>query len=198
MVQIFERDSKCLRVLKDRFDHWLSAQPEAGRALLDYVINRADERLARRKAKDVARKTATRKLRLPGKLADCSAAGREGTEMRSFGRFSQGNVQMTSRQINDVVAYMRQWETNPPDSSARRRVQGDRARGKVAYASFCMGCHGVAQAQGFDFSFLSSALGEIGSTKATGFDPEALLEEGANVTAATRASARAIGVRGKD
>jgi topoisomerase-4 subunit B len=69
------------QVLKDRFDHWLSAHPEAGRALLDYVINRADERLARRKAKDVARKTATRKLRLPGKLADCSAAGREGTEI---------------------------------------------------------------------------------------------------------------------
>ncbi|MEZ5933530.1 MAG: DNA topoisomerase IV subunit B [Alphaproteobacteria bacterium] len=69
------------QVLKDRFDHWLSGHPDAGRALLDYVINRADERLARRKAKDVARKTATRKLRLPGKLADCSAADREGTEI---------------------------------------------------------------------------------------------------------------------
>ncbi len=69
------------QALKDRFDHWLSAHPDAGRALLDYVINRADERLARRKAKDVARKTATRKLRLPGKLADCSAGGREGTEI---------------------------------------------------------------------------------------------------------------------
>jgi topoisomerase-4 subunit B len=69
------------QVLKDRFDHWLSAHPDAGRQLLDYVVNRADERLARRKAKDVARKTATRKLRLPGKLADCSAAGREGTEI---------------------------------------------------------------------------------------------------------------------
>jgi topoisomerase-4 subunit B len=69
------------QALKDRFDHWLSGHPDAGRALLDYVINRADERLARRKAKDVARKTATRKLRLPGKLADCSAAGREGTEI---------------------------------------------------------------------------------------------------------------------
>lgn len=69
------------QVLKDRFDHWLSGHPDAGRALLDYVINRADERMARRKAKDVARKTATRKLRLPGKLADCSAGGREGTEI---------------------------------------------------------------------------------------------------------------------
>jgi len=69
------------QALKDRFDNWLSTQPEAGRALLDYAINRADERLARRKAKDVARKTATRKLRLPGKLADCSAGGQEGTEI---------------------------------------------------------------------------------------------------------------------
>jgi topoisomerase-4 subunit B len=69
------------QVLKDRFDHWLSAHPDAGRSLLDYVINRADERLARRKARDVARKTATRKLRLPGKLADCSAGDREGTEI---------------------------------------------------------------------------------------------------------------------
>jgi topoisomerase-4 subunit B len=67
--------------LKDHFDHWLSAHSDAGRDLLDYVINRADERLARRKAKDVQRKTATRKLRLPGKLADCSAGGREGTEI---------------------------------------------------------------------------------------------------------------------
>ena len=69
------------QALKDRFDNWLSTHADAGRALLHYVISRADERLAKRKAKDVARKTATRKLRLPGKLADCSAGGREGTEI---------------------------------------------------------------------------------------------------------------------
>ncbi len=69
------------QALKDRFDHWLSGHPDAARNLLEYVVNRADERMARRKAKDVARKTATRKLRLPGKLADCSAGDREGTEI---------------------------------------------------------------------------------------------------------------------
>jgi topoisomerase-4 subunit B len=67
--------------LKDHFDHWLSGHGEAGRALLEHVLGRAEERIARRRAKDVARKTATRKLRLPGKLADCSIAGRDGTEI---------------------------------------------------------------------------------------------------------------------
>jgi len=67
--------------LKDHFDHWLTGHADAGRALLDHVQERAEERMARRRAKEVARKTATRKLRLPGKLADCSIAGREGTEI---------------------------------------------------------------------------------------------------------------------
>ena len=48
---------------------------------MEHVLGRAEERIARRRAKDVARKTATRKLRLPGKLADCSIAGQEGTEI---------------------------------------------------------------------------------------------------------------------
>ncbi len=67
--------------LKDHFDHWLSGHAEAGRAVLEHVVGRAEERLARKRSKEVARKTATRKLRLPGKLADCSIDGREGTEI---------------------------------------------------------------------------------------------------------------------
>ncbi|MGH6943939.1 MAG: toprim domain-containing protein, partial [Geminicoccaceae bacterium] len=67
--------------LKDHFDHWLSGHRDDARALLDHVLSRAEERLARKRAKEVSRKSATRKLRLPGKLADCSADGREGTEI---------------------------------------------------------------------------------------------------------------------
>jgi topoisomerase-4 subunit B len=67
--------------LKDHFDHWLSGHGEAGRALLEHVHGRAEERLARRRAKEVERKTPTRRLRLPGKLADCSIEGRAGTEI---------------------------------------------------------------------------------------------------------------------
>jgi len=68
--------------LKDRFELWLADHPAAAARLLDVLVARAEERLARRKAKDeVARKTATRKLRLPGKLADCTREGRDGTEL---------------------------------------------------------------------------------------------------------------------
>jgi len=68
-------------VLRDPFDHWLTAQPKAATALLAFVIERAEERLKRRKDKEVARASATRKLRLPGKLADCSGQAADGTEI---------------------------------------------------------------------------------------------------------------------
>ena len=67
--------------LRDPFDHWLTAQPKAASALLEFVIERSEERLRRRKEKEVARASATRKLRLPGKLADCSAGAIDGAEI---------------------------------------------------------------------------------------------------------------------
>ena len=67
--------------LRDHFDHWLSGAPEMADALLAYAILRAEERLRRKQEKEISRKSATRKLRLPGKLADCSKAGTEGTEI---------------------------------------------------------------------------------------------------------------------
>ncbi len=69
--------------VRDHFDHFLSGNMERGKALLAYAIERMDERLARKAEKEVKRKTATsaRKLRLPGKLTDCSEAGPEGTEL---------------------------------------------------------------------------------------------------------------------
>ncbi|MFI4934635.1 MAG: DNA topoisomerase IV subunit B [Caulobacterales bacterium] len=67
--------------LRDPFDHWLTAQPKAAGALLEFVVERAEERLKRRKDKEVARASATRKLRLPGKLADCSNQAAEGAEL---------------------------------------------------------------------------------------------------------------------
>ena len=69
------------KALADPFDHWLTAQPKSASALLDFVVERAEERLKRRKDKEVARASATRKLRLPGKLADCSGSAMDGTEL---------------------------------------------------------------------------------------------------------------------
>jgi topoisomerase-4 subunit B len=67
--------------LRDPFDHWLTAQPKAASGLLEFVIERAEERLKRRKDREVQRASATRKLRLPGKLADCSGTGTDGSEI---------------------------------------------------------------------------------------------------------------------
>jgi topoisomerase-4 subunit B len=68
-------------VMRDHFDHWLAESPAEADKLLDFVIDQAEDRLKRRQEKETQRKSATRKLRLPGKLADCSQDGREGTEI---------------------------------------------------------------------------------------------------------------------
>ena len=67
--------------IRDRFELWLSAEPERANWLLEQAIERMEDRKRRRKEKEVARKTATRKLRLPGKLADCSAQDTDQTEL---------------------------------------------------------------------------------------------------------------------
>ncbi|PWE17284.1 DNA topoisomerase IV subunit B [Marinicauda salina] len=67
--------------IRDRFDHWLAARPKEAARLLEWAIERSDERLKRKREKEVKRQTASRRLRLPGKLADCSKTGPEGTEI---------------------------------------------------------------------------------------------------------------------
>jgi topoisomerase-4 subunit B len=67
--------------LRDRFDHFLAGNPTQADNLLTFIIERAEERIARRDAKNTPRKTATRRLRLPGKLSDCAIESAEGTEI---------------------------------------------------------------------------------------------------------------------
>jgi topoisomerase-4 subunit B len=69
------------QAVKDPFDHWLSGNPAQANKLLDFIIERADERLRRRAEKEISRKTAVKKLRLPGKLADCTNTATEGSEL---------------------------------------------------------------------------------------------------------------------
>jgi topoisomerase IV subunit B len=67
--------------IKDPFDHWLAGNPTQASKLLDFVIERAEERIRRRQEKEISRKSAVRKLRLPGKLADCTNSAAEGSEI---------------------------------------------------------------------------------------------------------------------
>jgi len=67
--------------VRDHFDNWLAADTKSAGAILDFLVLRAEERLRRRQEKETQRKTATKRLRLPGKLVDCSATVRDGTEL---------------------------------------------------------------------------------------------------------------------
>jgi topoisomerase IV subunit B len=69
------------QVMKDAVDHWLAGNPNQATKLFDWVVERAEERIRRRQEKEIARRTATRKLRLPGKLADCTNTAAEGSEI---------------------------------------------------------------------------------------------------------------------
>jgi topoisomerase-4 subunit B len=68
-------------VMRDHFDHWLAESPQEADRLLDFVVDQAEDRLKKRQDKETARKSATGKLRLPGKLSDCTRDGRQGTEI---------------------------------------------------------------------------------------------------------------------
>jgi len=68
-------------VVRDHFDHWLAESPQDADRLFNFVVDIAEDRLKRRQEKETQRKSATRKLRLPGKLADCTRAGSDGTEI---------------------------------------------------------------------------------------------------------------------
>ena len=67
--------------VRDHFDTWLANDTKSAGAILDFLVLRSEERLRRRQEKETARKSATKRLRLPGKLTDCTAKNREGTEL---------------------------------------------------------------------------------------------------------------------
>ena len=123
--------------IKDHFDHWLSGHPERARMLLERFVERAEERLRRRQEKEQSRKTATRKLRLPGKLSDCSRNRSEGTEIFLVeGDSAGGSAKQARSRETQAVLPLRGKILNVASASADKL----KANQEIADISQALGC----------------------------------------------------------
>jgi topoisomerase IV subunit B len=115
--------------LRDRFDHFLAADPASADNLLAFVIERAEERIRRKEAKDTPRKSATRRLRLPGKLTDCTRENAAETEIFLVeGDSAGGSAKQARNRETQAVLPLRGKILNVASASADKLRQNQELR----------------------------------------------------------------------
>jgi topoisomerase IV subunit B len=125
--------------VRDHFDHFLSDNMERGKALLGLVMDRMDDRLRRKAEKEIKRKTATsgRKLRLPGKLTDCSSDDPEGTEIYIVeGDSAGGSAKQARDRKTQAILPIRGKILNVASATTDKI----RANSEIADLSLALGC----------------------------------------------------------
>ncbi len=125
--------------VRDHFDHFLTDNMERGRALLGEVMERMDERLRRKQEREIKRKTATnaKKLRLPGKLTDCSGEGGRETELFIVeGDSAGGSAKQARDRKSQAILPIRGKILNVASATADKI----RANSEIADLALALGC----------------------------------------------------------
>ncbi len=118
--------------VKDSFDHWLSSDVENAKALIDYVIDRAEARKKKKEEKAQARKSPTKRLRLPGKLADCSQAAAEDTEIFIVeGDSAGGSAKQGRDRVTQAILPLRGKILNVASASVERIGQNQEIKDMI-------------------------------------------------------------------
>jgi topoisomerase-4 subunit B len=123
--------------IKDRFDHWLSGSPDAAKVLIERLIEKAEERARKKAQKEMARKTPTRRLRLPGKLADCSRQSADDTEIFIVeGDSAGGSAKQARRRDTQAILPLRGKILNVASASVDK-LRGNQELADLAQALGC-------------------------------------------------------------